>query len=146
MDHLDPLGIGRLLVTVPAIPEESRRNWAMPCVPYAGADVGFFALPPIGANVWVEFEEGNPNRPIWCGCFWEEGEVPDSRPEKKVFRTTETAITLEDTSGRGGITLETSEGVKIVLSPAGIELSSGEGSIRLEGKKVSVNGRVLDGI
>ena len=48
----------------------------MPCAPFAGSGVGFFALPPVGANVWVEFEGGDPDYPIWSGCFWGAGEVP----------------------------------------------------------------------
>ena len=74
---IDPefLGCGRVLVEVPQVPG-SVLNWAMPSVPYAGLEVGFWMIPPIGANVWVEFEGGNPNFPIWSGCFWELGEFP----------------------------------------------------------------------
>ena len=45
-------------------------SWAMPCVPLAGMQMGVFAVPPIGAGVWVEFEQGDPDYPIWTGCFW----------------------------------------------------------------------------
>jgi hypothetical protein len=27
-------------------------------------------LPPIGGQVWMEFEQGNPDYPIWTGGFW----------------------------------------------------------------------------
>jgi len=62
VDNLDPLMLGRLIILVPAV-SEFPLSWAMPCVPYAGKDVGFFALPPMAANVWVEFEGGDPNYP-----------------------------------------------------------------------------------
>ena len=63
IDNLDPEQIGRLLVSVPvAFSDETR--WAMPCVPFAGNQSGFFALPPRGANVWVEFERGEVDYPV----------------------------------------------------------------------------------
>jgi uncharacterized protein involved in type VI secretion and phage assembly len=50
----------------------------MPCTPYAGRDVGFFAIPPVNSNVWVEFEQGDPDYPIWSGCFWGMNELPEA--------------------------------------------------------------------
>lgn len=41
------------------------------CTPYPG----FYAIPPNGSGVWIEFEEGDLDRPIWTGCWWREGEV-----------------------------------------------------------------------
>lgn len=145
--NIDPLGMGRVQVFVPAVPGKNCASWAMPCVPYAGEDIGFFALPPVGASVWVEFEEGNPDHPIWSGCFWESGLCPQNIPEKKVFSTATASVTLDDIPGKGGIILETADGAKIVIGSAGIELNSGKGiSIRLEGKRITVNGRTLEGI
>jgi hypothetical protein len=74
----DPEGLGRLLVSCPSVMGQET-NWAMPSVPYAGKSVGFFALPPVQTNVWVEFEGGNIDLPIWAGCFWNKGEVPAKR-------------------------------------------------------------------
>lgn len=72
--NMDPLGLYRLLVDVPAVGGTAlgSQRWALPCVPYAGPGVGFVALPPVGANVWVEFEGGDPTYAIWSGCFWAE--------------------------------------------------------------------------
>jgi cytoskeletal protein CcmA (bactofilin family) len=106
LDNVDLLQLGRLMVQVPTIPGEVL-NWALPNTPYAGPQVGFFTLPPIGANVWVEFEGGNPNYPIWAGCFWTEGEVPvvPAIPEKKVWRTEFIEVELDDTPGEGGLSI-----------------------------------------
>ena len=106
LDNIDLLQLGRLLVEVPTIPGEIL-NWALPNTPYAGPEVGFFTLPPIGANVWVEFEGGNPNYPIWAGCFWEEGEMPvlPAIPEKKVWRTEFITLELDDTPAEGGLSI-----------------------------------------
>ena len=76
--NLDPQQLGRVQVSCPAVLGEGSLSWAMPCAPYGGAGVGFFAIPPTGANVWVEFEGGDPDYPIYSGCFWGLGEVPAS--------------------------------------------------------------------
>ena len=60
-NNIDPMQLGRIQVSVPRCSAMARSSWAMPCMPYAGPQVGFFALPPVGANVWVEFEAGDPN-------------------------------------------------------------------------------------
>ena len=54
----------------------SRISWALPCVPYAGTTSGFFAIPPVGAGIWIEFEAGDVSRPIWSGAWWGSGELP----------------------------------------------------------------------
>ncbi|MFN7995170.1 MAG: phage baseplate assembly protein V [Bryobacteraceae bacterium] len=75
MNNIDPMMLGRLQVTVPSV-SDAPMSWAMPCVPFAGPDQGFVAIPAIGANVWVEFESGDPDSPVWTGCFWGSGELP----------------------------------------------------------------------
>ena len=86
-DSADPNLRGRIKVRVPAVLGDAE-VWALPCVPYAGDKVGFFFLPEPGTAVWVEFEGGDPSYPIWTGCFWADGQVPDDgKPERKVLRT-----------------------------------------------------------
>lgn len=146
-NNVDPLNLGRIQASVPAVLCEGRESWAMPCVPYAGSGVGFFIIPPVGANVWVEFEGGNPDYPIWSGCFWGEGEVPaqPAEAEMKVLKTDVGTITLDDRQDTAGITIETIKGMKIEITAQGIEITNGQGgSIRLEGQKVSINGNALE--
>ena len=39
--------------------------------------MGAYMIPQIGAGVWVEFEQGNPDYPIWSGCWYgSAAEVP----------------------------------------------------------------------
>lgn len=76
-NNIDPLQLGRIAVNVPAVFGEDISAWALPCAP--SADVRFFTVPPVGAYVWIEFEAGNVSFPVWVGCFWGTGEVPDSR-------------------------------------------------------------------
>lgn len=134
VDNIDPLFLGRVLVEVASIPG-IHLNWAMPCAPYAGFQTGFFFPPEIGANVWVEFEGGDPQLPIIGGCFWAEGEVPlGGLPETKVLRTWGTTMIFEDVPGAGGFTLmvtEPSVGVPMVMSfdDIGIQMLVGPESI-----------------
>ena len=150
-DIQDPLLIGRIRARVPDVMGDLESGWAMPCFPFSGSGSGFFALPTVGAGVWIEFEHGDPDYPIWAGGWY--GAVSDVPPEllappyKKVLLKTDggTSITLDDTPGIGGIKLETSGGQKITISPTGIEIDNGMGAkITLQGPKVDVNSGALE--
>jgi uncharacterized protein involved in type VI secretion and phage assembly len=151
-DNSDPQKRGQLRARVPDVYGEEESDWALPSLPYAGKGVGLYLIPPVGAFVWVEFQHGDPRYPIWTGCFWGENEAPvmaaDSKedvPNKKVLKTDVGAITLNDSSSDGGITIETAKGMKIVINDSGIEITDGQGaSIKLTGNKVSINGDALE--
>lgn len=150
-DINDPLNIGRIKANVPDVMGEQESGWAMPCAPFGGNGMGFFALPTVGAGVWIEFEQGDPDDPIWSGCWWgSAAELPPvllAPPFKKLIIKTEggNSILIDDTPGIGGITLETAAGQKIVLAATGVEISNGQGaSITLSGPQVSVNNGALD--
>lgn len=86
-NDIDLQGIGRVQVSVPDVLGDGSMAWAMPCSPYAGDGIGFFAIPPVGANVWVEFERGDPEYPIWSGGFWDLGKTPSLPGPLGVFKT-----------------------------------------------------------
>lgn len=86
-NNIDPQGLGRVQVSVPDVLGDATLAWAMPCSPYAGSGVGFFAVPPNGASVWVEFERGDPDYPILAGCFWGMGEPPTPPGPLGVYKT-----------------------------------------------------------
>ena len=149
--NVDPLQQGRVQVSVPAVLGDGRMSWAMPCSPYAGSQVGLFTIPPVGANVWVEFEAGSPDYPIWSGCFWGVGEVPASPAiaDKKVLKTGAVTFELSDVPGGGGLTIEVAPPavatqLKIVMNSSGIELTNGSSSIKLTPASVSVNNGALE--
>ncbi len=152
-DNKDPRGLGRIRAKVQDVFGAEDSGWAMPCLPYAGKGVGLYLVPPEKAFVWVEFEHGDPDYPIWTGCFWAEGEVPvqadekEDMPQKKVLKTDVGTITLNDSSSEGGITIETNKDpkMKIVIDKNGIEIDNGKkATIKLNNKKVSVNGNALE--
>jgi hypothetical protein len=153
VENLDPEQIGRVLVQVPDVVGEIPSSWAMPCVPAAGIQSGVFIVPPIGSQVWVEFEQGDSNYPIWTGGFWGlVAEVP-------IFATAPPAIPpgqniVLQTSGQntlilsdsvptpvtGGIVLKGASGAMIVVNETGIYISNGQGAtITLIGPVVDIN-------
>lgn len=152
-DNTDPLMIGRIRARVPYVMGDQESGWALPNAPFGGNGMGFFAVPDTGAAVWIEFEHGDPDYPIWSGAWWGSvTEVPPTLltpppPSAKVMLRTAGGHTvlIDDTPGVGGITLETSTGQKIVLNALGIEINNGSGaSIKLTGPQTSINNGGLD--
>ena len=146
-DNRDPLFLGRVRAKVQDVFGGNESGWALPALPYGGKGVGLFLIPPTDASVWIEFEHGDPDYPIWTGCFWAQGEVPVSpaAAEMKVLKTETATITLSDVPGAGGITIETSIGMKVVINTKGIEITNGQnGSITLTGPQVSINSGALE--
>jgi uncharacterized protein involved in type VI secretion and phage assembly len=146
-DTSDPSKLGRIRAKVQDVLGDNESGWALPASPYAGNGVGLFLLPPTNASVWIEFEHGDPDYPIWSGCFWAQNEAPDTAAsaEKKMLKTANCTITLDDTAGSGGVTIETKDGAKIKLSSSGIEIDDGNGGkLKLSGPQVSINDGALE--
>lgn len=144
-ENVDPLFLGRILPIVPAV-SELPLTWATPCVPYAGQEVGFYAIPPLDANVWIEFEGGDPNAPIWTGCFWEEGQVPLGAPTPEVFlfKTLSATLLINEVPGAGSLSLEITPPavetpITITLDSAGIQITT-EAAFTLNGQVVNITG------
>ena len=150
-DIQDPMMQGRIRARVSDVMGEKESGWALPCFPFGGSGMGFFALPKVGAGVWIEFEHGDPDYPIWVGVwFGSMSDLPSdllAPPYKKTMIKTEggNTIIFDDTPGVGGITLQTSGGQKVVVSSTGIEINDGQGGvIKLSGPQVSINNGALE--
>jgi uncharacterized protein involved in type VI secretion and phage assembly len=149
VNNIDPLQLGRIQVFVPDVGALLPTTWALPCVPVAGKLSGTWVLPQIGAGVWVEFEQGDPDYPIWVGCFWgTSAEVPSAAksglpvsPSIVLQTGGQNSVVISDLPGpTGGITISTLTGAKIVVNDLGIVIDNGKGaSIELLGPVVSVN-------
>jgi len=151
VNNVDPMTMGRVQVQVPAVLGEGQLSWAMPCAPFSGSGVGLFAVPPVGASVWVEFEGGDPDFPIYSGGFWAVGEAPATPAieQMTVLARSGVTITLNSMPGAGGLTIEvgppaTAVPMKLALGPAGIELSTGASSVLLTAASVSINNGALE--
>src|SRR5919112_3105908 len=70
VNNIDPMQIGRIQAIVPDVSGVVATSWALPCLPGAGINTGVFTVPQIGSGVWIEFEQGDPDRPIWVGGYW----------------------------------------------------------------------------
>jgi uncharacterized protein involved in type VI secretion and phage assembly len=153
LQNIDPERRGRIQVQVPDVSNLLPSSWAMPCLPFSGQQMGFFAVPQIGAGVWVEFEQGNPDYPIWSGCWYGLGtEVPTliqpgMPPLSGVIIQTQLQNTLmvSDAPGpAGGILLKTMAGAMIAINDVGITISNGKGAvITMTGPIVDVNAGAL---
>jgi uncharacterized protein involved in type VI secretion and phage assembly len=149
-DNEDPSHIARIRASVPDVYGTNESGWAMPCAPFGASGSGFFALPAKGAGVWIEFEQGDPDYPIWSGCWWGAANelpptlMPTPAEHVKIVTAGGASVTLSDTPGRGGITLETAEGAKLAMTPDGIEITNGQATIKLSGPSVSVNNGALE--
>lgn len=153
LNNVDPMQQGRLMVQVPDVTSLSPSTWAMPCVPVAGIQNGMVALPIIGSGVWIEYEQGDPDYPVWVGCFWgSSAEMPAlSRltPPAVASITLQTplqnGLTISDVAGpSGGIMVKSATGASIVVNDTGIYIQNGKGaSIVLSGPTVTVNGGAL---
>lgn len=144
-DNNDPLMLGRIRAKVQDVLGDNDSGWALPALPYAGKSVGLFLVPPENASVWIEFEHGDPDYPIWTGCFWATGEVPVTPgvPDMKVLKTDACTITVNDLIG--SISIEMQTGAKIEITPDGIEINDGVGaSMKLMGPQVSINDGALE--
>ncbi|MFI2188560.1 phage baseplate assembly protein V [Streptomyces sioyaensis] len=127
----DPLKSGRLKAKVPEVLGDVETGWALPCTPYAGATSGLYAIPPKGTPIWMEFEAGNPSRPIWAGCWWGPLEAPGAptsplpSPARRELRS-ESGLTvaLDD----DGHTLQVSDGTGQNL----LEIQATSGQVQLK--------------
>jgi hypothetical protein len=153
INNIDPMQMGRLMVLVPDVSGVLPTSWAMPCFPVTGVQMGVWVLPLIGAGVWVEFEQGDPDFPIWSGCFpGSTADVPalalagnPASPSIVLQTGLQNTIMISDMPGpSGGILLKTTAGAMISISDVGINISNGQGAtIMLTGPTVNINAGAL---
>ena len=149
VNNIDPMQIGRILATVPDAGSVTPSTWIMPSVPLAGKQMGAFMVPQIGAGVWVQFEAGDPDRPVYTGGWWGvAAEVPalafagvPGDPNIVLQTTLQNSIVISDLPGpTGGIMLKSTTGATIIVNDTGIYIQNGKGaSIVMAGPSVTIN-------
>ena len=135
LENQDPEGRCRLLVNVVDVYGPNISTWAMPCLPYAGFQMGAYIVPPPQAGVWVEFEHGDPDYPIWTGCWWGIPDapltakgVPPGTPVFMVSSVKQCSIAISDlplpTLGlkQGGVVLSAGPQCYIAIEPTGVTI------------------------
>jgi uncharacterized protein involved in type VI secretion and phage assembly len=153
LNNIDPMQMGRLMVQVPDISGLLPSTWAMPCFPVTGKQMGVWVLPQIGSGVWVEFEQGNPDYPIWVGCFpGSAADVPalalagnPVSPSIVLQTGLQNTVMISDMPGpAGGIMLKTTTGAMISINDVGITISNGKGAvINMTGPAIDLNAGAL---
>ena len=153
VNNIDPEQIGRIQAIVPAVLGLIPSSWAMPCVPVAGINMGLFTVPPVGSGVWIEFERGDPEYPVWVGGYWGSAAetpalaraVPPGLSGITLQTTLKNGIVVSDTPGpTGGILIQTTSGATISVSDFGITISNGKGAvISMLGPTTDINAGAL---
>ena len=158
INNVDPEQRYRIQATVSDISHIIPSTWALPCLPVGGPQMGMLTVPPIGASVWIEFEQGDPDYPIWVGSFWEREFAPAEIPTLArvvppgvpgiTFQTVlQNGIVISDmppTPITGGIVLKSTTGAMIVVNDSGIYIENGKGaSIKVVGPTVTINNGAL---
>jgi uncharacterized protein involved in type VI secretion and phage assembly len=153
INNIDPMQIGRLQVMVPDVSAVLPTSWALPCFPVGGIQMGMFTVPLLGAGVWIEFEQGDPDYPIWVGCYYgSAAEVPAIAllypppvPAITLQTPLQNSLTVSDLPGpTGGIMIKSMTGASITVNEIGITIQNGQGaSIVMAGPSVTINAGAL---
>lgn len=79
VNNKDPENMARVKVMCPSVLGDYESAWCLPCLPIAFDDGGLYYVPSVEEVVWVEFEEGDPSKPIYTGSWW----IPNRSPQQK---------------------------------------------------------------
>jgi uncharacterized protein involved in type VI secretion and phage assembly len=131
VDVDDPRSMGRVRARVPEVLQDVESGWALPAAPYAGDGVGAWTIPPVDAAIWVEFEAGDPSRPIWTGGWWAEDQRPknekgtQAEPTLKILRSEQGLLVALDDDGKT-ISVSDDDGSNLLT----IEVQKGQVTIK----------------
>jgi uncharacterized protein involved in type VI secretion and phage assembly len=151
VQNVDPELRGRIMCIVPDVLGVVPSSWCEACAPLAGptgAQMGAYFVPPIGAGVWIEFEQGDPGRPIFVGCRFASGDVPvlalaglPISPNICLQTAGQNTLVISDLPGpTGGIMLKSATGATLIVNDTGIYIQNGKGAmITLLGKIIDMN-------
>jgi len=148
-NNVDPEQRGRILAIVPDATGPLPGSWAMPCLPAAGINTGVFTVPMVGSGVWIQYERGDIDRPVWLGGYWGSAAevpatahlIPPGMTGFAIQTQLKNGIVISDVPGpTGGILIQTATGAMISVSDTGIIISNGKGAtINMTGPTVDVN-------
>jgi uncharacterized protein involved in type VI secretion and phage assembly len=148
VDNDDPEKRGRVKVRVPSVLGEAVSGWALPCMPFGGlTDQGLFLPPEVGAQLWIEFEEGDVSHPIWVGTFWQtENDTPTEAalnpPTTRLIKTPSGhLLQFDDKSDEERIVLKHMQEAKLEIDSNGsIEITdAGGATVKLDAENNTLN-------
>ena len=135
----DPDKLGRIMALVPSVMDQEPVGWALPAFPFAGDGCGHVMLPAVDAMVWIEFEAGNLDFPIWTGSFFRSGQRPDPDTTGAHVIVTQGGHKLLLDDDGGTVTVEHAGGAKIEMTLTGITLSVGASKMEMSLTAISFN-------
>lgn len=140
--NTDPEFRGRLLLMIPDVAAFVPSTWVEPCSPLSGppGPMGAYLVPPPGAGVWVMFEHGDVDKPVWIGCRFDtmadppiDAKLSNPASPSVIFQTlAKNTLVISDlppTPATGGIVLRSTTGAMIVVNDSGIYLNNGKGAV-----------------
>jgi phage protein D len=142
--NVDPMQLGRVQVSFHHLSELNLSAWARVSTPMAGTMAGVYFPFDIGDEVLVQFEGGDPDKPIIIGRSWNSCNPPPMPDPKNplganVIRTKGgNAITLSDTVAGEQIALENTRGSKITLGADGSITIKSATEIKLNAPTVKI--------
>ena len=153
INNVDPQMQGRIQVQLADHYGMFPSTWALPAFPFAGKGAAIVALPQVASSVWVEFEAGDPDYPIWTGCYYgSAADVPalalagnPASPSILLQTTAQNTFVISDLPGpTGGIMLKSTSGATLIVNDTGIYIQNGKGaSLVLTGPSVTLNNGAL---
>lgn len=154
VDNVDDLNQGRLRIRVPSIGDtEGTERIAYPKAPMAGNGFGLKATPPKDSFVWVVFEGGRPDMPVWEAGIWGQDHIPEALRDVDQhgwFTPKGHKILLDEKDGQETVTVEHKNGAKISIDKDGnIEITNVDGKTVYVGRsanEAAVLGDTLKGL
>lgn len=139
----DPNNMCRIRAAVPAVLGSETCGWALPAAPFAGDGHGMVMLPKLGSGVWIEFEAGRLDAPIWTGAWWASGQRPDPQGAGVRVIVSEKGHTLVLDDEADEVRLIHGSGPEIKLTDSEIVLTVGACEIRISGDNISLNNGLI---
>jgi hypothetical protein len=137
----DPNNQCRIKARVDGVLNGQETGWALPVAPFAGDGHGMVMLPAVGSGVWIEFEAGRLDNPIWSGAWWANGQRPD--PQGAAVRVIVSEhghkVILDDENDELKLVHGGPQGPTITLSGNEIVLSCGACEIKISTDNISLN-------
>jgi len=134
----DPENLGRIQAQVPEILQEVVSPWALPATPFAGPGHGLVLIPEVGDGVWIEFEGGDPSRPIWTGGWWGPNELPapGDVQVRALVTTAGHKFVLDDKKKE--IQLKHASGAELKMTDSDITLTIGQSEFKMTSDQISL--------
>lgn len=154
VDRDDPAKLGRLQLLIPQVTGTTPyKYWAIPKGVYSGKGYGSQVLPQKGDLVWVEFEGGCPEIPIWNHGYFGKNEMPNDEelkdPNTYWFKTPKgNLVLLNDTKNL--IRIKTSLGDIVELNESSVSIVTKKqislGTLNKSDQKAVLGDKQLDAL